>query len=50
MLTGHVSSDNEAIIPVALLGAEGRSVRIEAAIEEGGLVSIEPLARILGLN
>lgn len=35
MLTGHVSSGNEAIIPIALLGAEGRSVRVEAAIDTG---------------
>ena len=35
MLTGHITSDNEAILPIALLGAEDRTIRIEAAIDTG---------------
>jgi clan AA aspartic protease len=35
MLTGHVTSDNEAILPIALLGAEGQIVRVEAVIDTG---------------
>lgn len=35
MLTGRVTSDNEAILPIALLGAEGRIVRVEAVIDTG---------------
>ena len=35
MLTGHVTSDNEAILPIAVLGAGGRIVRVEAAIDTG---------------
>ncbi|HEX5716821.1 MAG TPA: hypothetical protein VF179_11730 [Thermoanaerobaculia bacterium] len=56
MLTGHVTSDNEAILPIALFGAEGRIVQVEAVIdtgyngfltlEEGGMISIESLAKI----
>ena len=35
MLTGYVTSDNEAILPIALLGSEGRIVRVEAMIDTG---------------
>jgi len=35
MLTGHVSSDNEAILPIALFGADDRTIWIEAAIDTG---------------
>jgi clan AA aspartic protease len=35
MLTGHVTSDKEAVIPIEVLGAEGRMVKIEAGIDTG---------------
>lgn len=35
MLTGHVTSDNEAVIPIAVLGTEDRIVRVEATIDTG---------------
>lgn len=35
MLTGHVTSDNEAILPVAVLGTADRVVQVEAAIDTG---------------
>jgi predicted aspartyl protease len=35
MLSGHVTSDNEAILPIAVLGTGGRTVWVEAAIDTG---------------
>jgi len=35
MLTGHVTSDNEAILPIAVLGTADRIVQVEAAIDTG---------------
>jgi clan AA aspartic protease len=35
MLTGHVTSDNEAILPIAVLGTDGRMVEVDAAIDTG---------------
>jgi clan AA aspartic protease len=34
MLTGHVTSDKEAVIPMAVLGAEG-PIQVEAVIDTG---------------
>lgn len=35
MLTGHVTSDKEAVIPIEVLGAEGRIAQVEAGIDTG---------------
>ncbi len=35
MLTGHVTSDKEAVLPIEVLGPEGRVFEIEAGIDTG---------------
>lgn len=35
MLTGRVTAENEAVVPVEVHGSDGRSGRIEAAIDTG---------------
>lgn len=35
MLTGYVTSDKEAVIPIEVLGADGRIVQVEAGIDTG---------------
>jgi len=35
MLTGHVTPDNEAVLPIEVIGADGQVVRIDAGIDTG---------------
>ena len=35
MLTGYVTPDNEAVLPIEVLGADGRAFQIEAGIDTG---------------
>ena len=35
MLTGHVTSDREAVLPIEVLGADGRVLQVEAGIDTG---------------
>ena len=35
MLTGHVTSDREAVLSIEVLGAEGRIFQVEAGIDTG---------------
>lgn len=35
MLTGRVTSDNEAILPIEVLGADGRAFQVKAGIDTG---------------
>jgi clan AA aspartic protease len=35
MLTGRINSNNEAVLQIAVLGAEGQMIQVEAAIDTG---------------
>ena len=35
MLTGYVTSDNEAVLPIEVLGSDGRILPVEAGIDTG---------------